>query len=842
MLAGSGGLLAMRRSLVWLHEETSEVLVRVLEQHVRAVDHMLASEHEGAAEIEKFYNQIDRNTRSIRSGSGFMVVARRGETFSIPHVTRELASLSAGVPPEGPLELLRLASAGEPGTYIGPDVRGIAVIAAYHPLSRPGWGVVSLVEKTSLEARYLGVGWSASGLLTLVLLGVVLILHRARKSQGESRELLASLGRATDDGMAALSEDGRTLWCNAKLLEMLGADEIETPPSLLGRLQRTDDGRTLTAEDCSGRDRLSGLLSEGEIRLLRLDGAYLPVSASVGHAAIAGRDRTLLTLHDLASVVQAQEAMEASERRYRELMERSPGLVSIVTVDGMLMYANPAQAAILERDVMDLLGTNLLDVVPESHREMAREAFARLERDEQVEVMLPVELASGETRTLMLRALRYEQDEDTTYVLCNAVDLTDQINAQQDLEEAHQSLSLLLEAIPSILIGVDGQDQVTLWNGSAEEAFGIASEEALARPLQRLGMTWTSSSVGAHLDAVRDGERHRDMVDLVYQPARGGDGLLDLSVRRLDDSGGEYAGALLLATDVTEQRQLERQLSQAQKLESIGQLAAGIAHEINTPTQYVGDNIDFLRDAFDDVSEALGKYHELRHACGQEQASDALLAEVDQVVESADLEFLAKEIPSSIDQARDGVKRVSEIVMAMKSFSHPGSESKTAVDLNRALESTLTVSRSEWKYVAEMETELSPNLPPVPCHPGELNQVFLNLIVNAAHAIRDVVGDGSQGKGHIAIRTRAEGGGVVVEVVDDGGGIPEEIRGRIFDPFFTTKEVGKGTGQGLSIAHSVVTEKHGGRIEVESEPGEGTCFRIWLPLDEPDETDPEAIG
>ncbi|MCG8588884.1 MAG: ATP-binding protein [Proteobacteria bacterium] len=192
------------------------------------------------------------------------------------------------------------------------------------------------------------------------------------------------------------------------------------------------------------------------------------------------------------------------------------------------------------------------------------------------------------------------------------------------------------------------------------------------------------------------------------------------------------------------------------------------------------------------------------------------------------------------------MKRVSEIVLAMKTFSHPGGKGKTLLDLNHALQSTATVSRSEWKYVAEMETRFDPSLPRVFCHPGELNQVFLNLIVNAAHAIADAVGDGAQGKGTITLTTRSEADGVVVEVADNGSGIPEEVRGRIFEPFFTTKGVGKGTGQGLAIAYSVVTDKHAGRIEVESQLGEGTCFRIWLPSEEACDPDPnanpEAIG
>ncbi|MFC1735778.1 sensor histidine kinase, partial [Candidatus Hydrogenedentota bacterium] len=174
---------------------------------------------------------------------------------------------------------------------------------------------------------------------------------------------------------------------------------------------------------------------------------------------------------------------------------------------------------------------------------------------------------------------------------------------------------------------------------------------------------------------------------------------------------------------------------------------------------------------------------------------------------------------------------VASIVRAMKEFSHPGTDEKTAVDLNRAIENTITVARNEWKYVADVNTEFEPDLPLVPCLPGEFNQVILNLLVNAAHAISDVVGDGSSGKGTITITTRAKGGFAEIEIGDTGGGIPDRARERIFDPFFTTKEVGKGTGQGLAIAHNVIVDKHSGAITFESEEGKGTTFHIRLPLE-----------
>ena len=271
--------------------------------------------------------------------------------------------------------------------------------------------------------------------------------------------------------------------------------------------------------------------------------------------------------------------------------------------------------------------------------------------------------------------------------------------------------------------------------------------------------------------------------------------------------------------------------AQTRKLESIGQLAAGIAHEINTPTQFVGDNIRFLKDAFSDLNQLLEKHQELLQAVKENSVTDELVTEVGAEIERVDLEFLNEEVPQAIEQSIEGVERVARIVKAMKDFSHPGENALSDIDLNGAINSTLTVAANEWKYVAEMKTDFDSSLGKVPCLPGEFNQVILNLVVNAAHAIEEtdrVRKDG--GKGTISISTRKKGEWAEIRINDNGVGIKESAKERIFDPFFTTKEVGKGTGQGLYIAHQVIAEKHLGRIWVESEPGKGATFIILLPI------------
>lgn len=275
---------------------------------------------------------------------------------------------------------------------------------------------------------------------------------------------------------------------------------------------------------------------------------------------------------------------------------------------------------------------------------------------------------------------------------------------------------------------------------------------------------------------------------------------------------------------------LQLQLSQQEKLEAIGRLASGIAHEINTPMQFVGDNTRFLGDAFGNLKKLFDSHGALLAAARTAGVQGELVRQVEQVHAEVDADYLLGEIPSAIQQTLDGVERVARIVRAMKEFSHPGADDeKTLVDINKAVENAVTVCRSEWKYVAEVVKELDPALPPAHCIAGALNQALLNIIVNAAQAIADVAGAHGGRKGTITLSTRREGSWTEIRISDTGTGIPEEIRHKIFDPFFTTKGVGRGTGQGLAIAHSVVVDKHRGTLSFETEVGQGTTFIVRLP-------------
>jgi signal transduction histidine kinase len=274
----------------------------------------------------------------------------------------------------------------------------------------------------------------------------------------------------------------------------------------------------------------------------------------------------------------------------------------------------------------------------------------------------------------------------------------------------------------------------------------------------------------------------------------------------------------------------EGRRTRPQRTPSIGPLVSGIAHEINTPTQYVGDNVRFLKDAFEDIAGVLRSGAVLLAAARAGEVSPEAVQRLEADCERADLGYLLTEIPDAIQHALDGVERISQIVRAIKEFAHPGPSEKSAADLNRIIATTLTVARNEWKTVADLITDFDHDLPPIPCHRAELNQVILNLVVNAAQAIEEAVRQGRRAKGVITIRTRRTEGWAEVQIADNGAGIPEDIRPRIFEPFFTTKAVGRGTGQGLALCHSVIVETHGGSISFESEAGRGTTFTLRLPL------------
>ncbi len=302
------------------------------------------------------------------------------------------------------------------------------------------------------------------------------------------------------------------------------------------------------------------------------------------------------------------------------------------------------------------------------------------------------------------------------------------------------------------------------------------------------------------------------------------EGQLKTIINELEETRNEQIRLEAQLKEFTESRYIE-----TGKLEAIGRMSAGIAHEINTPVQYVGDNIHFLRDSFEEISHLLKSYKTMYQTLREGKTAENCIREIDSLLLIFDLEYLEEEIPETIRQSMEGLDRISGIVLAMRNLSSSGKDDKATVKVNEAIKNTITLTRNEWKYVAEIKTDFDEKLANVACHPGEFNQVILNMIVNAAHAVREFVNNMPQQKGVIEISTEKIKNKALICIRDTGVGIPENIKMKIFDPFFTTKEAGQGTGQGLAISKSVI-KTYDGDITFDSKPGKGTVFIITLPV------------
>jgi signal transduction histidine kinase len=394
-----------------------------------------------------------------------------------------------------------------------------------------------------------------------------------------------------------------------------------------------------------------------------------------------------------------------------------------------------------------------------------------------------------------------------------------------ELERGREQYRLVVEgtqAIPFALDLEDGHFEYIGPQGPARLGFTEDLWKQIGF-LDRLMPRDRNGEVRSKFDASRSGNFEVEASVLTADEKR-----VDLRWVASCENTGRHKVLRGMMLDVTDQRRLENELAQAQKLESVGRLAAGVAHEINTPVQFVSDSVSFVREAMDDLSGIVDKYRELRSATEQGADVAAAAKAAEEAEDDADLDYILENAPVALDRAREGLGRVAAIVRSMKEFAHPDRKEMSQADLNQAIQSTLVIASNEYKYVAEVETDLG-DLPHVNCYAGEINQVVLNLIVNAAHAIGDVV-KGTPDKGRIRVATRVLDDQVEIAIGDTGKGIPVEVRSRIFDPFFTTKEVGKGTGQGLAIARTVIVEKHGGTLHFETEVGKGTTFYIRLPI------------
>jgi PAS domain S-box-containing protein len=521
---------------------------------------------------------------------------------------------------------------------------------------------------------------------------------------------------------------------------------------------------------------------------------------------------------------------------FKSIVESSAVGMLVLNGEGRCVWVNRAFCDLVGYTAEEVMaspsrGFTHADGIAESGRELQRLIAGEIQS---CQIEKRYIHKSGRAVWVLLTAtpiLRTDQLQSPSAAGCvvTLVEITERKSAQEALHRAHEEAELFINSVPSILIGITRDSRIKRWNLAAAKVFGLAKTEVAKKFLAECGIHWVRSDMQSEIDSWSSsrGSRRVEALPFVID---GETRFLGLTLNWISAPAEGIDELLIIGSDVTEREILGQQLRQAQKLEAIGQLAAGIAHEINTPTQYVSDNTRFLQESWPSFKELLAISREIRQEASEGPIAPQTLQRFDALAQAADFDYLQTEIPRAIEQSLEGTHRVAKIVRAMKEFSHPGAEEKRLIDLNKAIDTTITVARNEWKYVAEVETHFDPQLPLVLCHAGEFNQVILNLLINAAQAIAQSVGDGSQKKGKIVVSTTSDQDWVEISISDTGAGIPEAVRSRVFEPFFTTKPVGKGTGQGLALAHTAIVRRHAGKIWFDSEVGKGTTFYIRMPL------------
>lgn len=662
------------------------------------------------------------------------------------------------------------------------------------------------------------------------------VMRQTHSALDNERRMLRALIDNIPDFMYVKDTESRFVVANLHLAQIVGA---ETPEELLGKTDfdyfpreqaagfYEDEQNVIRSGQPIYNREEKGIDSAGtEIHILT---TKIPLLDGEGHiTGIAGAG------HDITARKKMEVALREAEQKYRGIYDKAIFGIFQSTPDGRFLSVNPSMALTFGYDSPEEMVAGITDI--------SRQFYVDPERRREIMLLLN---KTGTAQNFECEVLR--KDGSKIWVGMNACTIHENgvvVRFEGMIEEisTRKKMEIALRDAEQKYRGIFDKAIVGIFQSTPDGGFlsvnpsmaftlGYNSpEEMIAGVTDFAQQFFASPKRGVEFMLVMDRVEGVKNFECEVFCKDGSKIWLTMSIRAIRQNGVvvRYEG---MCEDITERILLREQLLQAQKLESVGQLAAGIAHEINTPTQYIGDNVRFLKDAFQDMKSLLANYERLLSAVKSNALSSETVQEVGEAVERIDTGYLLEEIPKAIEQTLEGVTRVSTIVSAMKEFSHPSTKEKIPLDLNRAINSTITVARNEWKYVAEMEAEFDPSLPPIPCLQGEFNQVILNLLVNAAHAIADVIRKGGPAMGKIKVQTLNCPGWAEIRIQDSGTGIPEKVRARIFDPFFTTKEIGKGTGQGLAIARSVIVDKHGGTIHFETEDGKGTTFIICLPYD-----------
>ncbi len=694
-------------------------------------------------------------------------------------------------------------------------------------LSRPDGGDATvLVHHTSLTNRFGKV---------LGIAGILKDISERFRTEKALKDLEArqkQILNAITDIIIVKSPESQITWGNTAFLEYYGMTEEDliefidahnetsiTESYLEADRKVVESGKTLRVEE----EPITRC--DGEVRYFNtVKSPIFDISGKVSALVAVCRDVT--------NFRSTEKALEESNRLFMTLIGNLPGMVYRCKTDDQrtLLYVSNGCINLTGYTPSDLTNNRRVALSTLIHPEdlaNVRRSLKRAIKERTVyQISYRIMAFDGSTRWVWEQGAVENLSNSNELCLEGLIlDVTD----RKVEEERRVRLATAVEQVAEAIMITNLDGVIEYVNPGFSQVTGYSFEEALGNEPAFLSKDLHEEEYFSRLwETVSSGEVWKGRLKNKHKSGRVIE--CDATISPVRDTTGKITNFVAVERDVTEMVNLEGQLRQAQKLEAVGSLAAGIAHEINTPIQFVGDNTHFLADAFKDFNSILETAQKFVTETKTHESCPAQCSQLREAVTNCDLEFYREEVPTAIDQTLQGVERVATIVRAMKDFSHPDTREKSAIEINKALKTTLTVARNELKYVADIETEFEEDLPILMGYPGELNQVFLNLLVNAAHAVAKVVEDGSSGKGKITVRTRSEPDYLVIEVEDTGCGIKAADRNRIFDPFYTTKPVGKGTGQGLAIARSVVVDKHEGTIDFRTEVGKGTTFIVRLPL------------
>lgn len=791
---------------------------------------------------EEILDHIARAQRDfeMQSRTGKFVVARL-DGKDILHLLengRPVSESSPGarVPLDGSGdEPMKRALFGETGTAVGLDHRGVEVVAAYAPIAlrKERLGLVVRIDLEEIRAPFIRANLTIFGVgvaLTLICAFLFIkvsepLIHDLQRSEKSYRDLV----EGANNLILRINEAGEITFANSFARTFLAGKDGE----LLGRalmsffdVASESQGLDAVVEVIGGEGR------QNEIPVHMADGRVGFVSWTVKLVMAQGRPAELLCIgNDATRIHKANTAQKESEERFRGLAKASPVAIIITDIAGNLLYANEKMHELTRATAVQLAGQGWLNSVHREDRKLVWKHW--LERVGPATDKVELRLMSGNGEFVWALWQVVEMGNARGEAAGNIHTFTD-ITEIKEAQLAMSRLTAAIDQAAEMIVMTDLNGVMTYVNPAFEAVSGYSRAEAVGKspgilaagehPKDFFSDMWetiTGGKVwkGRIVNRRKNGERYT----------------LESSIGPIRNHSGDLIGFVGVGRDITQQLVVESQLRQSQKLESIGELAAGIAHEINTPTQYVTSNLQFLSDSCKTYVNTFERCRELVRFVAEhpDRFPDADFRErARKALDEEEMTYLAEDVPAALDESAAGLKRIAEIVRSIKQLAHPGELAKAFHDLNEIVRNAITVSTNEWKYVAGMEFVPDDDLAPVFCLKGEVGQVVLNLIVNAAHAIESKL-KGSEEQGTITIRTRSEGEYAVLEVTDTGTGMSREVAAKAFDPFFTTKEVGKGTGQGLAISHNVVVGMHGGRIEIDTVEGEGTTFTVRLPFEGP---------